>query len=188
VSAVNWTLVGTHALAFLAGLATPILMWHYRDFAETTRAGADNARRLRRKVDEILGLIHPILTAAKNTSDSSVELYRSLIRADAVIEGMALSDEDLFALRDDTLHEELEAFFVAIAARIRGGHMNLVPLLNRGDLAQPESQGRKDLANLIYAIAELDIPACKRFGERLGSLSTWSGMARNRLSARRKEH
>jgi hypothetical protein len=160
-------------------------MWHYSDFAQTTRAGADTARRLRRKVDDILGLLHPILTAAKKTSDSSVALYQRLIRADVVIEGMTLADEDLFAIRDNELHDELEAFFAAVAGRVRGGHMNLIPTLDRGDLAVPESPGRKDLAKLVYAIGELDIPACKRISQRLESLSSWSGMARNRLATRR---
>jgi hypothetical protein len=161
-------------------------MWHYSDFAETTRAGADTARRLRRKVVDILGVLHPVLTAAQKTSDSSVALYQQLIRADVVIEGMALAKEDLFGLRDDKLHDELEAFFAAVAGRVRGGHMDLIPMLNRGDLAEPESAGRNDLAKLIYAIGELDIPACKRISQRLESLSSWSGMARNRLATRRR--
>jgi hypothetical protein len=182
---VSWTLLATHTIAFLVGIATPVAMWHYSDFAQSARTGADTARRLRRKVDEIRGLLHSILSAAESVTDSTVEFYKRLKRAVTVLDSLALKEEDLFSLRDETLHDELEAFFAAVVARIQGAATELVPALNTGDLARPESPGRQNLAKFIYAVGQLDIPASSRLIEKLGRLSSWSGFARHRVAASR---
>jgi len=186
VNVVDWSPVATHVAAFLVGLVAPVLVWHYSDFARTTRVAADTARRLCRGVNEIRGALKLVLTAAKATSDSTVDLYARLLRADSTIEALDFSDQGLFSLRDDRLQDEIEACIGAVAGRVRSGYTDLIPMLNRGELTRHESIGRKELEELIHAIGDADIPACTRLIAMLGERSSWVGCARHRIATHRR--
>ena len=176
---VGLILAATHSIAFVAGQVVP---WHYGDFASTTREGADTARRLRRKVSEIRVWLYHILRAAEKTTEETVHLYRTFISADRALEALEFNAEDLFNLRDERLHDEIEAFYAAVHGRVVGGHMDTIPALNKGgDLSNPESAGTKTLSDLKYAVGHLDIPACDRLLKRLDAISSWYGFARHRV-------
>lgn len=177
-------LIGSNIAAFIIGMAGP---WHYTDFASTTRSGADTAHRLHRKIKEIRLMLYHVLKSAKGTTESTTDLYKAFIGSHRALESLELDAEDSFTLRDEKLHDEIEAFFASVRGRVFGGHMDIIPALNRGgSLTDPDSMAAKELANLKYALEELDIPACDRLLKTLATISSWPGFARHRLFRARK--
>jgi len=169
-------LATTHVGAFLAGQLIP---WHYSDFASTCRTGADAAREIRKKLDHVLGLLHPVLREAERVSDRSTELFKRL--TPAYLYCAPLSPVDTTPLRAEKLELELDAFFAAVAGRTNWGVTGFIASLNEaGAITDPDSLGRKNLEILKEGFAA-DIRACQHLIGELGSISNWPGFARHRV-------
>jgi hypothetical protein len=101
-------LISSNVVAFIIGMAGP---WHYSDFASTTRAGADTARRLRRKINEIRSLLFHILKAAEKTS---ALLVRSRVAADSWATTVTIGEDRPDHFQQPTVATTSDAFLFEV--------------------------------------------------------------------------
>lgn len=179
----RWNLL----LVFISGSAATFLLgkvgpWLFDDFANSCRAGSDAARAVRRKLEEIQRHVWPVVKSLERVTTSTNDAYGHFTRADVATDAVEVSEADLLRLRDDKLQDDIEACLTIVRARIRSGHMTLIPAINQdNDLENPEGRAHAKLKAMHHALKDLDIPACSRLINALAARSHWAGFAWHRI-------